>query len=55
MSMAIFFAAGGMAVSAFFAVGGLALAPHAIGAMGADLELLKLLEKLWPGLKEFKP
>jgi len=55
VSMAILFAAGGIAVSPFYAVGGLTLAQHALGAMGADPEVLRLLEKLWPGIKEFVP
>ena len=55
MSLGLIFAAGGMAVSLFIAVGGLALAPHAIGAMGVDPEILRVVEKLWPGLKEFRP
>ena len=55
VSMAILFAAGGMAISTLYAVGGLALAPHAMGAMGTDPEVQRLLEKLWPGIKEFLP
>lgn len=55
MSMAILFAAGGVAISTFYAVGGLTLAPHALGAMGTDPAVLRLLEKLWPGIKGFAP
>ncbi len=52
LALAIYFAAGGLAISALYAIGGLALAPHALGATGADPEFLRLLEKWWPGIRE---
>jgi hypothetical protein len=55
LAMALGLAAGGLAVSAMYAIGGLALAPHAIGAAGADPEFLRLLEKWWPGIREVFP
>jgi hypothetical protein len=54
-SLGVVLAAGGLAVSAMYAIGGLAVAPHAIGAMGADPEFLRLLEKWWPGIREAFP
>lgn len=45
-------AAGGLAVSAMYALGGLAIAPHAIGAAGADPEFLRLLERFIPSVEQ---
>jgi len=44
------FAVGGLAISLAYAVGGLALAPHIIGANGADPEFLQMLERMFLGL-----
>lgn len=52
LALAIYFAAGGLAVSTLYAIGGMALAPHAVGALGADPKLLQWLEKWWPGIRE---
>lgn len=49
-AFAMFLAAGGMAFSTAYAIGGFALAPHALSSLGADPEVLQLLESLWPGL-----
>jgi hypothetical protein len=46
MGMGLLFAAGGMAISGFCAIGAMALAPHSISALGADPELVKLIERL---------
>ncbi len=54
-ALGVALAAGGLAISALYAVGGLALAPHAIGAMGADPEFVRLLERWWPGIREVFP
>jgi hypothetical protein len=48
LAVGVIFAAGGMAVSTLYALGGLALAPHSIGATGADPQFLRLLERLFP-------
>lgn len=45
------FAIGGAALSLMYAIGGLALAPHYIGGNGIDSEFLRLLERLFPGLR----
>lgn len=52
MALGAFFALGGMALSFMYAIGGLAIAPHAIGASGADPEFVRMLERWWPGLGE---
>ena len=52
MALALYLAAGGVAVSTLYAIGGLALAPHALGSMGADPEFVQQLEKWWPGIRE---
>ncbi len=52
MALGVFLAAGGMALSFMYAIGGLAIAPHAIGASGADPEFVKILEKWLPGIRE---
>jgi hypothetical protein len=52
MAAGVFFAVGGVAISAMYAVGGLALAPHAIGAQGADPEFIESLRKWAPGLAD---
>jgi len=55
MALAVFLAIGGMAISLGYAVGGLALAPHAIGASGADPEFVRQLETLFPALRDTFP
>jgi hypothetical protein len=50
LAVALYLAAGGLAISNLYAIGGLALAPHAIGPMGADPELVRLIAKWWPGI-----
>ena len=45
LSVAAYLAVGGLAISLAYALGGLALAPHSIGASGADPEFLRMLEK----------
>lgn len=50
LALALFLAIGGLAVSTMYALGGLALAPHALGATGADPELLRQLERWWPDI-----
>ena len=55
VSVALCLAAGGLAISAMYAIGGLTLAPHAIGALGADPEFVRLLEKWWPGIRKAFP
>lgn len=54
-ALALYFAAGGVAISATYAIGGVALAPHAIGAMGADPEFVRLIAKWWPGIYDLFP
>ncbi len=55
-AIGITFALGGFALSAKYAIGGLAIAPHVLGATGADPELLELLERWIPGIsKSFHP
>jgi hypothetical protein len=44
-------ALGGLSVGILAAAGGLALAPHYIGGNGIDLEFLRLLERLFPGVR----
>jgi hypothetical protein len=51
-ALAIYLAVGGVAVSATYAIGGLAVAPHAIGAGTTDPELVRKVEKWWPGIRE---
>jgi hypothetical protein len=55
IALALYLAAGGLAISTLYAVGGLALAPHSIGPMGADPELVRLIEKWWPGIRNAFP
>lgn len=50
IALAAALAVGGVAVSLQYAFGGLALAPHALGAAGADPDLLHWLGTLFPGL-----
>lgn len=54
-AIAALLAVGGAAISLQYAVGGLALAPHALGATGADPEPLALLERFVPGLRGLFP
>jgi hypothetical protein len=54
-SIGLVFAAGGMAASLMYAVGGLALAPHALGALGADPQLVRWLGRWLPGLRALLP
>lgn len=46
-------AVGGLAVSLMYAVGGAAIAPYTLSAAGADPEILRLLEKWFPGVLEY--
>jgi hypothetical protein len=55
LAAAVFLAAGGMAISMNYAIGGMALAPHALGAAGADPELVQQLEQWWPGIRDVFP
>lgn len=55
LALALYLAAGGLAISTMYAIGGLALAPHAIGAMGADPEFVRQLEEWWPGIRNAFP
>jgi len=55
LALALYFAGGGLAVSLRYAVGGAALAPHALSSLGADPAFLKLVERWWPGIREFLP
>ena len=48
LAVGLVFAGGGMALSTLYAMGGLALAPHSIGANGADPAFLRLLQSLFP-------
>jgi hypothetical protein len=52
MALALLLAVGGMAVAGLYAVGGMALAPYTISAMGVDPELVRQIERLWPGVRE---
>ncbi len=47
-----YLALGGLAISLRYAIGGLALAPYALGATGADPEILRFLERWWPNIGE---
>ncbi len=55
LSLGYYFAAGGLAISAAYAIGGMALAPHTISSMGTDPDFLRLLERLWPNIREILP
>ena len=55
VSIGVAFAAGGLAASLAYAIGGLALAPHTIGPLGADPELVRWLARLLPGLRSLLP
>jgi len=55
LALALFLAVGGMAASTMYALGGMAIAPHAISSLGIDPEFLRLLERWWPGIREFFP
>jgi hypothetical protein len=55
LALALYLAAGGVAVSTMYALGGLALAPHAIGSTGADPEFVRQLEGWWPGIRDAFP
>lgn len=48
VALAVYLAIGGIALSGMYGIGGLALAPHALGALGADPELLRWLEERFP-------
>ena len=48
-------AVGGAALSLGSAIGGLAIAPHALGASGADPEFVRLLSRWWPELRHILP
>lgn len=47
LAFGLLLAAGGMAVSLLYGIGGLALAPHAIGANGADPQFMQMLERFF--------
>lgn len=51
-ALALFLAIGGLAASLQYAVGVLALAPHALSNSVADPQLLRLLGRWIPGLRE---
>jgi hypothetical protein len=51
LSLGAYFAAGGLAISLVYAIGALALAPHAIGTTGTDPEVLRVIEKIWPNIR----
>jgi hypothetical protein len=51
IALALYLAAGGLAVSMTYAIGGLAVAPHSLGAMGADPEILRFLERWLPNIE----
>jgi hypothetical protein len=51
-SIAVYLAVGGVALSTMYAIGGLALGVHVLGATGADPEVMRMLERWWPGIKE---
>ncbi|MBN1993534.1 MAG: hypothetical protein JW953_12610 [Anaerolineae bacterium] len=53
MALALYLALGGMAVSLVYAIGGMALGPHTISALGADPEMLQMLEKWFPESSTF--
>jgi hypothetical protein len=52
VALALYVAAGGLALSTAYAIGGMALAPHALSGVGADPELIRLIERWWPGIRE---
>ena len=54
-SIGLIFAAGGVAFSLMYAIGGLALAPHALGPLGADPQLVRWLSRWLPGLRALLP
>ncbi|MGH8583994.1 MAG: hypothetical protein ACREWG_14685 [Gammaproteobacteria bacterium] len=51
IALAVYLAVGGVALSGAYAVGGLALAPHAIGALGADPEFARWIEESFPSAR----
>jgi len=55
VGVGLVFAAGGMAFSLMYAIGGLALAPHALGPLGADPQLLRWLARWLPGMRALLP
>jgi hypothetical protein len=55
LAIGLLFAVGGAALSLGYAIGGLAVAPHALGANRADLEFVRDLSRLWPGIREAFP
>ncbi len=55
VGIGLLFAAGGLAASLGYAIGGLALAPHALGALGADPRLVRWLSRWLPGLRPLLP
>jgi len=55
VALALGLAAGGVALSCLYAIGGLALAPHAIGALGADPGFVRLVSRWWPGIYDIFP
>ena len=55
IAVALLFAAGGMALSLMYAIGGLALAPHAIGAQGADPAFVHLVGRWWRAVRGILP
>jgi len=52
IALALYLAIGGIAVSLMYAMGGLAAGSHAIDALRADAEFLRLLERWWPGIRD---
>ncbi|MGQ0594311.1 MAG: hypothetical protein ACT4QB_17185 [Gammaproteobacteria bacterium] len=52
VAVSVYLAIGGLAISGMYALGGLAIAPHAIGALGSDPELMRWLEQRFPAARE---
>jgi len=55
LAIGVGLAVGGAALSLGYAVGGLAIAPHTLGASGADPEFVRLLSRWWPELRRILP
>jgi hypothetical protein len=55
LALALYLAVGGLALSLVYGIGGIALAPHTISSLGVDPEMLRLLERWWPNLRDGLP
>jgi hypothetical protein len=51
VSLGLWLAIGGVALSLLYAVGGVAVGSHVISAMGADPEFLRFFERWLPDLR----